>query len=75
MACYHMRRQIMTATVQQLLDSFDALPDPEKRQAAIEILRRYSGATDSDLTETALVGVADELFHALDEEEARHAPG
>ncbi len=33
----------MTATVRQLLDSFDALPDADKHQAALEILRRCGG--------------------------------
>jgi hypothetical protein len=64
----------MTAGVQHILDSFDALPDPEKHQAAVEILRRYAGAMEGDLPEDTLVGVADELFRTLDEEEAGHAP-
>jgi hypothetical protein len=64
----------MTATVQQLLDSFDALPDAEKHQALVEILRRFPGAAEDDLPESALVGTADELFRTLDEEEAGHAP-
>ncbi len=56
----------MTAPVRQILDSFDALPDPEKRQAAIEILRRYSGATDGDMSDPALVSLADELFRGIE---------
>ncbi len=65
----------MTAAVQHILAAFDALPDLEKHQAAIEILRRYAGAGEGDLPEGALVGVADELFRTLDEEEACHVPG
>jgi hypothetical protein len=64
----------MSAAVQQLLVSFDQLPIEEKRQAVAEILRRYTGADAGDLPEDALVGAADELFRALDAEEARHAP-
>ena len=64
----------MTKTVQQLLDSFDALSDADKHQAAVEILRRFGGDTQGDLPETALVEAADELFRALDAEEAGHAP-
>jgi hypothetical protein len=64
----------MTATVRQLLDSFEALPDADKHQAAVEILRRYGGAAEGDLPEAALVELADELFRALDAEEAGHAP-
>jgi hypothetical protein len=64
----------MTTAVQQLLDSFDALPDAEKHQAAVEILRRVSASVGGDLPEAALVEAADELFRALDAEEAGHAP-
>lgn len=61
----------MTASVRQLLDSFDALSEADKHQAAVEILRRFGGA--GDLPEAALVEAADELFRALDAEEAGHA--
>jgi len=63
----------MTAAVRRFLESFDALPEPEKYQAAIEILRRVTAAGEGDLSDEALVGAADELFRALDAEEARHA--
>ncbi len=62
----------MTASVRRFLESFDALPDPDRRQAAIEILRRVTAADEGDLSEEALVGAADELFRALDAEEARN---
>jgi hypothetical protein len=64
----------MTTAVQQLLDSFDALPEAEKHQATVEILRRVSASVGGDLPEAALVEAADELFRALDAEEAGHAP-
>lgn len=64
----------MSAAVQQLLDSFDALAEADKHQVAIEILRRFAGAGTGDLPEEALIGAADELFRALDAEEAHHAP-
>ncbi|HZT08895.1 MAG TPA: hypothetical protein VFC51_17865 [Chloroflexota bacterium] len=64
----------MTVTVRQLLDSFDALSEADKHQAAVEILRRFGGAAEGDLPESALVEAADELFRALDAEEAGHAP-
>ncbi len=64
----------MTQTVQQLLDSFDALTPYDKHQAAVEILRRYTGVARGDLTEEALVALADELFTNLDDQEAGHAP-
>jgi hypothetical protein len=64
----------MTAAVRQLLDSFDALSEADKHQAAVEILRRFPGAAQGDVPEAALVEAADELFRALDAEEAGHAP-
>jgi hypothetical protein len=64
----------MSAAVQQLLDSFDALAEADKHQVAVEILRRFASTGTGDLPEEALLGAADELFRALDDEEARHAP-
>jgi hypothetical protein len=63
----------MTAAVQQLLNSFDALQDDDKHRALIEILRRVSPPADGDVSEPALIEAAEELFRALDEEEAGHA--
>jgi hypothetical protein len=63
----------MTSAVEQLLKSFDALSEGEKHQAAVEILGRVSGAVEGDLPEAALVEAAEELFRALDAEEASHA--
>jgi hypothetical protein len=65
-------RQPMTATAQQLLDSFDALPDADKHKVAVEILRWFAGAVKGDLPERALLEAADELFRTLDAEEAGH---
>jgi hypothetical protein len=62
----------MTTPVQQLLNAFDRLQEAEKHQAAVEILRRVSAAVEGDLPEAALVEAADELFRALDAEEAGH---
>lgn len=63
----------VVAPVRQLLDLFDALPDPDKRAAAAEILRRLPG--DDDLTPADHDALADDLFAALDAEEAARAPG
>ena len=59
----------MTADAQQVIDSFDALPAADKHEAAVEILRRVKGDGAGDLPEAALVGIVDELFRALDDEE------
>ena len=63
----------MTVAVQQFLDSFDTLPDVDKQQVAIEILRRVSLSIEGDVPEEALIGAADQLFLALDAEEGSHA--
>jgi hypothetical protein len=63
----------MTAPVRQLLESFDALSDADKHQAAVEILRRFASHAEGALPEQALVEAADELFRALDAEEAGRA--
>ena len=61
----------MNASVQQILDAFDALPELEKHEAAIEILRRVP-PTVGDLPESTLVEVAEDLFLALDADEAKN---
>jgi len=63
----------VNTAVQQLLASFDALPEADKHRAAVEILRRVSAVGAEDVPESALVEAADELFRALDAEEAGHA--
>jgi hypothetical protein len=63
----------MTAAVKGLLDSFDALPEPEKHQASVELLRRINTPEQGPLPEAALVEAADELFRALDAEEEGNA--
>jgi len=58
----------MTATAQDILAAFDALPPAEQQQVAAEILRRSSGT--GDLPEDALNELAAELFRSYDAEEA-----
>jgi hypothetical protein len=63
----------VNTAVQQLLDAFDALPEPDKHQVAVQILRRVLPATEGDVPESALIEAAEELFRALDAAEAAHA--
>jgi hypothetical protein len=63
----------MSESVQQLLQAFDALPEADKHQAAVEIARRLSSVAEGDVPDSALVQAAEELFRALDAEEAGHA--
>ncbi|MEX0703921.1 MAG: hypothetical protein WD069_17610 [Planctomycetales bacterium] len=59
----------MTHVVQELLETFDRLPEPQKREAASEILRRVR-EFDYDLpSDEELVQAAEESFLALDREE------
>lgn len=59
----------MTASVQILLDSFDRLPEIEKTQFAVEILRRVVDLDLSPLSDEALVLCADAIFLELDRQE------
>ncbi len=63
----------MPTTVQQILNAFDALSEADKHRAAVEILRRVSPVGGGDVSESALVEAAEELFRALDAEEAGDA--
>ena len=63
----------MSHAVQRLLESFDALPEADRHQAAVEVLRRVSAADSGDLPHAALAEAADELFQRLDEEETASA--
>ena len=62
----------MTTAIQALLETFDALSDAERHEAAVEILRRVT-PSDGELPETALLEAADALFCELDSEEAANA--
>lgn len=57
----------MTAAVQQLVSSFDALSEEEKQEAVAELLRRISRLELEPLSEEALLAIADELFVELDD--------
>ena len=62
----------MTTAVHTLLETFDALSDAERREAAVEILRRMT-PIEGELPEGALLEAADALFCMLDSEEAANA--
>lgn len=62
----------MSDQIRQLLNLFDALPESEKQTAVAEILRRTPQA-EGDVPVSALDALADELFSALDAEEAARA--
>jgi hypothetical protein len=63
----------MTAQVQNILDSFDALSEAEKRELAAEIIRRSQTLDGPPLTDEQLVAAAEETFLELDRREATDA--
>ena len=60
----------MTTAVRQLLDSFNALNDVEKHQAAVELLRQVEEETSGAISDQAFIEAADDLFRDLDAREA-----
>lgn len=62
----------MIAEAESILQSFDMLPDEQKRAVASEILRRSLKLDESPLSDEVLASEADELFLELDRREAEH---
>jgi len=65
----------MTTAVRQLLDTFAALPEPQKHELASEILRWSARSDHPVLTDDELLGAADGVFVALDRQEERDEKG
>lgn len=61
----------MPSSVQQILHSFDLLPEAEQRELAWEILRRTVNFDLPALADEELILSADELFLELDRREAQ----
>jgi len=62
----------MNSGSQQLLDSFEQLPEVEKQQVAAEILRRTISLDIHPLSDEELILSAEALFLSLDESEAEN---
>lgn len=60
----------MSAAVQALVESFDALSEAERHEAVVEILRRSMPSGETEMSDEALVLAAEELFLELDAREA-----
>ncbi len=60
----------MTQAVQELLKSFDNMPESERHEVYVEILKRAQVHDYPDLDGEALAQIADETFLMYDEEEA-----
>ena len=63
----------MTTQVRNILESFDMLPEVDKRELASEIIRRSQSLDVLSLTDEQLVGAAEETFLELDRREANDA--
>ena len=60
----------MTQTVENLLVYFEKLTETEKRDLAVEVVRRTDIFGAPELSDDELALAADDLFLALDREEA-----
>ena len=60
----------MNTLAEQLLKNFDDLPDTEQHTIAVAILKRIINFDVPPLTDEDLVLNAEEIFLALDEQEA-----
>jgi len=60
----------MTLSAQQIIDSFERLPESEKQRVTYEILRRSIHLEIPPPSDEELVAAAEDLFLALDAREA-----
>ncbi len=60
----------MTDTAAQLMMTFESLPVQEQHELLTEMLRRTGELPATLLADDHLVGIADDLFQALDAEES-----
>ena len=62
----------MTRSGEELLDSFEKLPEAEKRELASEIIKRSLAFDMPQLSDDSLLLAADEVFLQLDKDESIH---
>jgi hypothetical protein len=60
----------MALSAQQIIESFEGLPESEKQRVAYEILRRSIYVDVPPLTDEELVAAAEDVFLALDARES-----
>lgn len=63
---------VMRRSVEELLNSFERLPEAEKREAASEIIKRSLALDLPELSDESFVAAAEEIFLQLDKEESIH---
>ena len=59
----------MTETARRLLDTCDALPEPERQEVTREILRQTALAEHGSPEDAEMVAMADDVFRELDHAE------
>jgi len=62
----------MKKLVEELLNSFEKLPEAEKRELASEIIKRSLAFDLPQLSDDALIFAADQVFLQLDKDESIH---
>ena len=62
----------MTRSVEELLNSFEKLPEAEKRELASEIIKRSLALDLPQLSDDSLLLAADQVFRQLDKDESIH---
>jgi hypothetical protein len=67
-----LRTRIMLTLVEEFLDSFDRLPDTERIEVALEILKRVIQIDFPPLSDEDLVLNAEEIFLELDKQESAY---
>ena len=60
----------MSETAAQLLATIESLPEQERHELLVAILRRSGEMPNTLVSNDELVGIADELFQTLDAEES-----
>ena len=60
----------MTVQSQDILRAFDLLPESEKQEVVVELLKRSRAFESPSLSDEELVGMAEAVFSTLDRDEA-----
>lgn len=61
----------MTRAAQQLIQSFESLPEEDQREVLVELLRFPIEADYTSLSDEELLSSADQIFLEYDEREAQ----
>jgi hypothetical protein len=63
----------MTTEVENILRSFESLPEPDKQELVSEIIRRSLRLDTAALSDEQFVSIAEDVFLELDRSEHNHA--